>query len=142
VILSDLADKTRLWAEDASDDDFFLSATLASGVVTFGIATKASGKTSHVRGEDLFQLMVDHFGAANIRVVRGRWRAIPGMSDNLDMFNRLTTPPTGLTEEQAALLTFSGKMAQRKLGFVRVTFIRKIGQPGRYTEVLVDFTAP
>jgi hypothetical protein len=51
--------------EDASDDDFFLAASLTGGVLTFGMATKAPGKSSHVRGEALFQLMIDHLGAGN-----------------------------------------------------------------------------
>jgi hypothetical protein len=128
--------------EDGTDADFFLSARLSGGVVTFGIATKAAGKSSSVKGEDLFQLMIDHFGASNIATIRGRWRAVPGSSDNLDTFNRLTTTPTQLTEEQAALRTFTGKMAERHLGFTRVAFRHRLGSPGSYVEVEVDFTRP
>jgi hypothetical protein len=142
VITSNLTDKTYLSMEDGADDDFFLSATLVGGVVTFGIATKAAGKSSPVKGEDLFQLMIDHFGASNVTTIRGRWRAIPGSSDNLDTFNRLTMPPTHLTEDQAALSTFTGKMADRKLGFAKTAFRNRLGSPGKYVEIEVDFTLP
>jgi len=130
--------------EDGADDDFFLSATLAGGVVTFGIVTEVPGKSQPVRGEALFQLMIDHFGASNVTTIRGRWRAVPGASANLDTFNRLTTPPTQRTDEQAALLTFTGKMAERTLGLTKVRFVpgKKIGPPGHYVEVEVDFTRP
>ncbi len=142
VITSDLADKTRLSMEDASDDDFYLSASLAVGVAQFGLTTELPGKRSPIRGEELFLLMVEHFGPANILVLRGRWFAIPGVTGNLDTFNRLTAQPSPFSEEEAARKTFTGKMAERTLGFTGVTFATRRGSPGSYPAVVVDFTPP
>jgi hypothetical protein len=51
TLLSDPNDQTKLEMECDTDSDFFLSARLLAGMVTFGIVTKLPGKSSGVKGE-------------------------------------------------------------------------------------------
>lgn len=136
-------DRTTLELRYNDDDDFLLSAKLVKGVVTYGIATRLPGKSAGISGEAMFDLMIGWIGKDNIRVLRGRWSYSdkPGHSSNLETFNRLTRPATPLTEEQAAFMTFTGKMVTRKLGFAKAVVTRRKGNPGAYLEIEVDFSA-
>ncbi|WP_345004785.1 Hint domain-containing protein, partial [Dactylosporangium siamense] len=85
------------------------------------------------------QMFVDAVEALrpHIRAIRGNWHSESGtMSDNLDSFN--AGIQIGLTAEEAALNTFTGKMAAR-YGFKNVVIESTKGPLGECTDVVVRF---
>jgi RHS repeat-associated protein len=91
-----------------------------------------AGPQASPRGHVLFKEMVNHFGT-NARGVVGSWT----YGSNLARFNELTAQ--GMSPEQAAAATWTGTQAAQN-GFRTVTVIDKVGSPGAYTKVLVEFT--
>lgn len=89
---------------------------------------------------------IDHFLAFGpITGLQGNWVAtasVPShniVSDNIKALNALTAGG-GLTIEQAAVLTWTGRQADRVLGFRRVRQrVPATGTPGNYTSVHVLF---
>lgn len=71
------------------------------------------GVRSHLRGSDLYKEMIEHFGLARIKKIRGTW--LDGTNYE-QFFDKLDE---GYSEEEAALATWSGRQAQ-KFGFTRV----------------------
>ena len=86
-------------------------------------------------GQEMFDGLWDAIGG-DVRRIRGAWRAVPRWTANLDTFNDGIRQ--GLSPEQAALRTWTGKMARRK-GFTEVVDINLVGTPGNYTKVQVLF---
>jgi hypothetical protein len=107
------------------------SGTLKDGYLTLSINVKAlDGGDPLGRGSDVFEEIykgiVNKHGAEEIKGIRGLWTNSAGYSDNIDTFNKLILEQvnTGkMTLEQAALETFTGKMAKRK-EFTKVTEIK------------------
>jgi hypothetical protein len=74
---------------------------------------------------------------SNVRGVRGTWvSGNGGLQDNLDSFN--AGIQSGLTPQEAAMNTFTGKMAAR-YGFTNVTIEGTTGPMGEYTSASVVF---
>ncbi|MEI8019465.1 MAG: hypothetical protein WCH39_14770, partial [Schlesneria sp.] len=84
----------------------------SEGYVKLAIYTKEANTT--IRGGEVFDAIIGEFraGSGPVRGVRGLWYS----GDNLATFNSLIRQ--GLTPEEAALQTFTGKMAQRS-GYTR-----------------------
>lgn len=103
------------------------------GVVTFAIQ---AGEGSSVRGTEMFNRMMQHFGA-NVRAIQGVWlKSLTGQkSTNIDKVNELTS--AGMTIEEAITHTWTVTRA-RKWGFDKV---RLLGQPegvqGSFTKINV-----
>lgn len=73
----------------------------------------------------------------NVRGIRGNWHSGTGeLRDNLDSFN--AGIQNGLSPEEAALNTFTGKMALRH-GYPNVTFENLVGRLGENTDVVAVF---
>ncbi|MBD6618230.1 DUF4157 domain-containing protein [Komarekiella sp. 'clone 1'] len=105
---------TSLSAKDPGTNALLGLAELdAAGYVELGIYT-AEAKTSF-RGGEVFTTLLNEFAARGVTVrgVRGLWYG----GDNLATFNSLIR--AGMSPENAALQTFTGKMAGRR-GFTRV----------------------
>ncbi|MFD5888860.1 RICIN domain-containing protein [Streptomyces sp. NPDC060334] len=74
----------------------------------------------------------------NAKGIRGTWLGGGDMKDNLDSFNA-GIQSLMLSPEEAARLTFTGKMAA-KYGFTgKVDIVKTVGTPGNYTKVEVVF---
>ncbi|WP_328721872.1 RICIN domain-containing protein [Streptomyces sp. NBC_00247] len=97
------------------------------GIMT--LAIEAGADTP--RGGEMFNAALAHFGDA-VKGVKGYWQDGGTLIDNLDSFNAAVRG--GATLEEAALATFTGKMASRA-GFTRVEMVELRGMPGAYTEV-------
>jgi hypothetical protein len=104
--------------------------------IDVGNAPKQKGS-----GRKLFEeaiLGID--GLDGVDAIRGRWKAIRGLSDNLDTFNNMRK--AGKTEEEAAFETFTGKMAKEH-GFTEAEIRSvRLGKDGSYIDVEVDFRRP
>ncbi|MFE0590379.1 ricin-type beta-trefoil lectin domain protein [Micromonospora echinospora] len=85
-------------------------------------------------GGQMFQDALEVLGPRT-RGIRGKWVA-GEMQDNLDSFN--SGIQIGLSPEEAAMHTFTGKMAARN-GFTSATIERVVGSVGEYTNVQVVF---
>jgi len=102
-----------------------------AGIVTFAIE---AGEGSSVRGTEMFNRMMDHFGE-QVRAIHGVWRKGPSgrPSTNIDKVNELTG--TGMALEEAITHAWTVTRAKKR-GFVRV---RLLGSPkgpvGAYTEI-------
>ena len=106
---------------------------LRGGELELLIRTKLpEGTRGALRGGKEFQAILEHFGVENIKVIKGSW----SYGDNLAEFNKLLLE--GLTEEEAALGTWTGKQAQA-VGFGKVR-VRTYGSPGDYEKVEAYFT--
>lgn len=66
------------------------------------------------KGAEMFSEAVCAFGQ-NIKAVRGRWLNRDGLADNFDSYRKALAG--GLTKDEAAFATFTGKMARRH-GFI------------------------
>jgi hypothetical protein len=125
------ANPCRTYAAFYGDDSIGIIGELNSlGVIEFIIR---AGPESP-RGGQMFADMVNFFGRENVHGVLGKW--LPGLPDNLNSFNQLLRQ--GMTVEQAALGTFTGKMAAR-YGFTHVQVNKLFGTPGNYTHVEILF---
>ncbi len=108
---------------------------------TLGVPTG----TSLAKGEDVFNAIYDRLiteeGIESIEGIRARWVA----QDNLDTFNKLILEeviPQKITIEEAALKTFTGKMAERK-GYSKVSHIGGVkNSDGTYKMATVEFIKP
>ncbi|MBX3740248.1 MAG: hypothetical protein KF712_04610 [Akkermansiaceae bacterium] len=110
------------------------------GVITYGIKTPA--ENSPVRGKELFDRMMEHFGE-RVKAIRAEWYCDdPADNDprsNIHTANQLTS--TGKAMDEAAAATFTGKMAARH-GFTAAKVMETRGTPGNYTKVIVIFQKP
>ncbi|GAA5120705.1 hypothetical protein JIN84_05920 [Luteolibacter yonseiensis] len=108
-----------------------------NGTLIFGIKTPE--KDSPVRGADMFNRMITHFGD-RVKSIQGQWYEYdsenPDRRSNLYTFNKFIKE--GKIPEEAALLTFTGKMAGRN-GFKDVKILESRGKKGEYTRVKVEF---
>ena len=101
------------------------------GIVTFAIH---AGEGSSIRGTELFNRMMQHFGA-EVRAIQGVWRKGPSgePSANIDKVNDLTR--TGMRLEEAIAHAWTVTRA-RKLGFLKLRVLGvPVGAPGAYTEI-------
>jgi len=73
------------------------------------------GVRSHLRGDDLYRKMIEHFGVEKIKKIKGVWFD----GTNYDRFFELLK--AGHSKEEAALGTWSGRQAQ-KYGFNKGLF--------------------
>lgn len=88
-------------------------------------------------GSEMLDEVMGKIGG-NARGMGGTWLGGGDMADNLDSFNA-GIQSLKLSPEEAARLTFTGKMAT-KYGFTGKVEIRKLeGTPGNYTKVQVVF---
>ncbi|WP_437576463.1 hypothetical protein [Sorangium sp. So ce887] len=71
------------------------------------------------RGSQMFKEALDAFGS-NVKGIRGTWLGGGDLASNFDSFGAALK--SGLTPEQAAFKTFTGKMAYRA-GFTRVKIV-------------------
>jgi len=102
-----------------------------AGVVTFAVE---AGEGSSVRGTELFNRMMAHFGG-EVAAIRGVWRKGPlgRPSANIDKVNELTG--AGMTLEEAVSHAWTVTRAA-KWGFTRVKVSdAPAGRPGAYTAV-------
>ena len=98
------------------------------GMVAFKINTESTG----VRGTDLFNGMMQHFGDK----VQGVWGMWP-KGTNLNKVNELTVQ--GVPLEEAVTRTWTANRT-RAFGFGKaIIWEEPIGTPGAYTKVLVRF---
>lgn len=88
-------------------------------------------------GGQMFADAVNNFGTDNINAVAGKW--VRAMPSNLNTFNDLVG--SGMSPEEAAASTFTGKMAAR-FGFTDASITSLSGEPGAYTDVQALFTRP
>ncbi|MDR3676856.1 MAG: DUF4157 domain-containing protein [Acidobacteriota bacterium] len=94
-----------------------------------------AGVRGAIRGAEQFKKIVDYFGLAKIRSIKGSW----SFGDNLSAFNEAIADKA--TPEAAAAGTWTGKQA-KDVGFTAVHVTRTYGEPGKYTKVEVSFTRP
>ena len=88
-------------------------------------------------GSVMFQDAMDALGS-NVKGIRGKWLSGSGeLQDNLDSFN--AGIQSGLTPQEAALNTFTGKMAARN-GFTNAEIESTVGPMGEYTSASVVFS--
>ncbi|WP_158710361.1 hypothetical protein [Streptomyces sp. NRRL F-5126] len=106
-------------------------ANVNNGVLSLAIE---KGPTTP-RGAQMFDDAINHFGAENLNAIEGKW--VRAMPSNLNTFNEMVRG--GMSPEQAAGSTFTGKMAARH-GFGNVQVTKAVGEPGAYTDVQVLFT--
>jgi hypothetical protein len=136
------ANDFRFHAEDGIDARFYIRGRLVDGYLGFDVVAELpSGERGSVRGREFFDAMINHFGNA-VTAIEGEWSdQLPGMTSNLDVFNRLTA--SGVPPDDAARMTWTGKMSE-KHGFTNVTSIntRPPKAAGNYREVLVRFERP
>jgi hypothetical protein len=102
-----------------------------AGVVTFAIE---AGEGSSIRGTELFNRMMAHFGAG-VRAIHGVWRkGPPGRpSTNIDKVNELTAEGMALDEAITHAWTVT---RARKLGFMKARVLGvPVGKPGAYREI-------
>jgi len=106
------------------------------GVVTFAIE---AGPSSSVRGTDMFNRMMQFFGADAV-AIRGVWRRSPSgkESTNIDKVNELTGKGMPLADAIQQPWTVT---RARKLGFAKVQLLgQPVGQAGAYDaiDVLIE----
>lgn len=97
------------------------------------IAVEA-GEGSSLRGTELFNRMMQHFGE-KVRAIQGVWRKGPlgKPSTNIDKVNELTA--AGVSLEEAIQHAWTVTRA-RKLGFIKVRLLEQPeGCPGVYTRI-------
>jgi len=135
--MATLIDETtddRYYVRDSSNNRFKAFAIVSpDGLLEIDLRTKLEDGTRSIvlHGAEQFRRILRHF-AGRFRGIRGNWQH----GDNLKVFNRTTA--AGMTSEEAALQTWTGRQAQAA-GFSRVENIRAFGSPGVYTDVRVDF---
>jgi hypothetical protein len=124
--------------EDPSNDHFYIEANLDSeGILTFTIATHFSefGLRSSLQGHQLFNRMISYFGEHNINTIRGRW------IDGTNHEQYLLHLDQGLTPEEAALGTWTGRMAAQ-YGFSIVRSLHDTRPHFGIRALVVDFIRP
>ncbi|QYC45480.1 hypothetical protein Nocox_39685 [Nonomuraea coxensis DSM 45129] len=102
-----------------------------------GIVTMAVEKADDTpRGSEMFGNAMKYFGG-DVKGVKAYWQNGDKLRDNLDSFNAAIR--SGMSLDDAARATFTGKMAGRH-GFTRsVEFVELRGNHGEYTNVGVIF---
>jgi RHS repeat-associated protein len=90
----------------ASGNNWRVSAANSAGAMTADVYAESK---SIMRGGDLFDISLDHFGKENVPVFKGMW--MPAKPDNLNTYRRLRAE--GKTPLEAASGTFSGKVAKK-----------------------------
>ncbi|MEU0741177.1 ALF repeat-containing protein, partial [Streptomyces sp. NPDC006134] len=127
----------RKWAcgsfNKAYDGDGMIMAAARDGVLD--IAVERNDSTT--KGYQMFDDVMAHFGAENLRRIESKW--VPAMPTNLNEFNKLIRG--GKSLEEAAAATFTGRNAAR-YGFTKIRIVEAEGEPGHYTNVRVDFDRP
>ncbi|WP_063017580.1 alpha/beta fold hydrolase [Nocardia niwae] len=105
------------------------------GVLLFQIGA-AEGTPS---GQQMFRDLMAEIGSY-VRAIRAPWSVGDSFSDNIDTFNAYRQD-LGLSPEDAARRTFTGKMADG-MGFTEVTVNHLIGPVGEHLIVDVTFSKP
>ncbi|WP_280315284.1 alpha/beta fold hydrolase [Nocardia abscessus] len=105
------------------------------GVLLFQIGA-AEGTPS---GQQMFRDLMAEIGS-HVRAIRAPWSVGDSFSDNIDTFNAYRQD-LGLSPEDAARRTFTGKMAGG-MGFTEVTVNHLIGPVGEHLIVDVTFSRP
>lgn len=77
------------------------------------LTSPETGLRSHLNGPELFQRVIEHFGAERIRVISGYWTSGTNYSKYYEGMK------AGLTPKEAAAQTWTGKQAAR-FGFTKV----------------------
>ena len=101
------------------------------GILTFAVE---AGPRSSIRGTELFNRMMLHFGD-DVKTIHGVWCKGPlGLpSTNIDRVNELTA--SGMAPEAAIHFAWTVTRA-KKLGFSRVRVIgTPVGSPGAFTKI-------
>ncbi|WP_435056322.1 ricin-type beta-trefoil lectin domain protein [Streptomyces venezuelae] len=123
------------WGDDYGSGSHGISGSIDKEGVLHLVVLAEEGKTPV--GSVMIDDVMEHVGG-NAKGMAGTWLSGGEMKDNLDSFNA-GIQSLMLTEEEAARLTFTGKMAT-KHGFTgRVEFLKREGTPGNYTRVEVVF---
>lgn len=102
-----------------------------SGVAEFVIL---AGEGSSIRGTELFNRMMDHFGA-NATAIHGSWRKNPNgePSTNIDKVNELTS--SGVPLEEAVQHAWTVTRAKKR-GYSTVNVLGvPEGMPGTYVKI-------
>ncbi|WP_280471080.1 DUF2332 family protein, partial [Nocardia cyriacigeorgica] len=122
---SDHADLTRLLEGISGEVD-------SSGVLSLRVVSSDRTPSGAEMFDDLWQAI-----GQDVRSISGAWKADAGQDSNLITFNAGIAG--GLTPEEAALTTWTGKMAVRH-GFGEVEVLHLVGPPGNHSQVVVAFT--
>jgi RHS repeat-associated protein len=101
------------------------------GIVEFVVE---AGPGSPMRGGQMFQQMMEHFGS-NVKGVAGNWY----YGDNLAAVNQLTAQ--GVSLEKAVSQTWTAGQAA-KYGFSTPAVQSAVGNPGNYSKIQVIFSKP
>jgi hypothetical protein len=111
------------------------------GTLFFVIGTPETN--SPVKGSEMFDRMMQHFGD-KVKRIQGEWYGVdlsnPDKRSNIHTVNMLIRDK-GMEPEEAAMLNFTGKMAERN-GFTEVKILDHDGAPGYYTSIKVEFSKP
>ncbi len=102
----------------------------------FLLKDKENIHSKNLRGQEMFANIIEYFGPEKIKKINGFW--IKG--DNLNAFN--TSLKNGLTFEEAAKQTWTGKQAA-KYGYTEaiIKYTEK-NRDGQYIKVKVQFEKP
>ncbi|MGW6334257.1 MFS transporter [Nocardia rhamnosiphila] len=103
----------------------------ADGTLSFEIYGSERTPPGRTMFDDLWNAV-----GGEVTRIGATWRAGTGLTDNLDTFNRGITD--GLSISEAALATWTGKMAARR-GFTEVIVIALNGPEGAYDDVRLMF---
>ncbi|MFF4448767.1 ricin-type beta-trefoil lectin domain protein [Streptomyces sp. NPDC001502] len=123
------------WGDDYGSGSHGIAGSIDKEGVLHLVVLAEEGKTPV--GSVMIDDVMGHIGG-NAKGMAGTWLSGGEMRDNLDSFNA-GIQSLMLSEEEAARLTFTGKMAT-KYGFTgRVEFLKREGNPGNYTKVEVIF---
>ena len=108
------------------------------GDAEFTIRAPQALRDQGITGSTMFGDAVQALGGIdNIQQINGVWNA-GELGDNLNSFNDALNSNPGMTPEQAAFETFTGKMATRS-GFTSVEVDLNAGESGNYTEIFARF---
>lgn len=125
---------TQYRAADAANPRLQANAYLREGELELGIRTVLEdGTRGSIRGGEQFAAIIEHFGAKNIKTIKGSW----SYGDNLAAFNKGVR--SGLSPEAAAARTWTGQQAAGA-GFGSVRSVRTYGQNAPFDKVEVYFT--
>ena len=110
------------------------SASVKLGVVTFVIA---AGPSSPVRGTEMFNEMMDSFGA-DANIIQGTWRKPPSgdESTNIDKVNELTGQGVPLVE--AVQHAWNVTRARKRSFGPAIVMGSPTGVPGSYVAIDVE----
>jgi YD repeat-containing protein len=128
------ANATQYRAVDAANPRLQANAYLREGELELGIRTVLEdGTRGSIRGGEQFAAIIEHFGAKNIKTIKGSW----SYGSNLEAFNKGVR--SGLSPEAAAARTWTGQQAAGA-GFGSVRSVRTYGQNAPFDKVEVYFT--